>query len=97
HFHVVIATCLEICFKTTRNILEPRISVGALKQIGYLAAQRLRSINGVPAEGDGSKEILLPFVNWNDHIDFVTFRLKFIKWLIDYRVHKPFGNIKPVH
>src|SRR5438132_1540087 len=97
HFHVVVTTRLEICFETTRNILDARISVRALKEIGYLAAQRLRTVNGVPAKGDVSKKILQSFVNWNDDIDLVAFRLKFVTRRIDYRVQKTFGNIKSVH
>src|SRR6266513_228230 len=58
YFDVVITARLEICFETTRNILDPNIGVRALEEIGYLAAERLRTVHRLAAKRDVSKEIL---------------------------------------
>src|SRR5215831_12991793 len=97
HFHVVVTTRLEIRLEATWNILDARIGVRTLKEIGYLAAERLRTVNGVPTKGDRSKKILLPFVNWNYNIDFVAFRLKLVTRSIDYSVQKTFSNVESLN
>jgi hypothetical protein len=68
-----------------------------LEQIGYLAAERLRTVNGVTAKRDVSKKILTPFVNRNHGIDLIAFGLKFVTRGIDYRVQKTFGYIESLH
>src|SRR5215468_8581279 len=96
-FDLIITARLKIRFEATRNILNARIGIGTLKEIGYLAAECLRTINRVPAKGDGSKKILLPFVNWNHNIDFVVFRLKLVTRSIDYSVQKTFSNVESLN
>src|SRR6476659_8745497 len=69
YFDIVITARLEICFETTRNVVDSNISVRALEEIRYLAAQRLRTVNRLTAKRDVSKKILPAFVNWHRDID----------------------------
>ena len=97
YFDIVITARLEIRFETTRNVVDPNISVRALEQIGYLAAERLSTVNGVTAKRYVSKKILSAFVKWHGDIDLTASSLKFVTRRIDYGVQKTFGNIKPLH
>ena len=97
YFGIVITACLEICFETTRNVVDPNIGVRALEEIGYLAAERLRTINRLIAKRDVSKKILSAFVNRNDDLDITAVSQKFVTWRIDYGVQKTFRNIEPLH
>src|ERR687888_2098126 len=97
YFDIVITARLEICFETTRNVLDPNISVRALEEIGYLAAKRIRTVNRLTAKRDVSKKILLAFVDRNRDVDVSAVRQEFVTRRIDYRVQETFGNIKPLH
>src|SRR5437773_1016334 len=97
YFGVVITAHLEICFETTRNILDPNIGIRGLEEIGYLAAERLRTVNRLAAKRDVSKEILPAFVNRNDDLDITAVSQKFVSWRINYCIQKAFRNIEPLH
>src|SRR5438034_4781661 len=97
YYDIVVTARLEICFETTRNVLDQEVSVRALKEIGYLAAKCLRTVNRLTAKRDVSKKILSAFVNRHGDIDLTVFRLKFVTRRIDYCVQKTFGNIEPLH
>src|SRR4249920_1548435 len=58
YFDIVITARLEICFETTRDVVDPNLSVRALEKIRYLAAERLRTVNRLTAKRDVSKKIL---------------------------------------
>src|SRR5205807_4963557 len=96
YFDTVITARLEICFQTTWNVLDSQVSVRALEEIGYLAAERFRTVNCLTAKRDVSKKILSAFVNWHSDIDLTAFSLKLVARRIDYRVQKTFGNIEPL-
>ena len=97
YFDIVITARLEIRFETTRNVVDPNISVRALEEIGYLAAERLPTINRLTAERDVSKKILSAFMNRNHDIDIAAVSQKFLTRRIDYRVQKTVGNIEPLY
>src|SRR5207253_9743442 len=97
YFDIIITPRLVIRFEATWNVLDPNISVRALQEIGYLAAERLRTVNRLTAKRDVSKEILSAFVNWNRDIDITAFSVKIVARRIDYCVQKTFGNIEPLH
>src|SRR4030095_858968 len=97
YFDIVITARLEICFETTWNVLDPNISVRALEEIRYLAAERLRTVNRLTTKRDVSKKILSAFGTWSRDIDITAFSLKFVTRRIHYRVQKTFGNIEPLH
>src|SRR6476659_4204249 len=97
YFDIVITARLEIRFETTRNVVDPNFSVRALEEIRYLAAQRLRTVNGLTAKRNVSKEILPAFVNWHRDIDITAFGLKFVTRRVDYRIQKTLGNIEPLY
>src|SRR6266487_3517645 len=97
YFDIIIAARLVIRFETTRNVLDSHLSVRALEEIGYLPAERLRTVNGVTVKRDVAKKILSAFVNWHRDIDITAFGLKIVTWRIDYGVQKTLGNIEPLH
>src|SRR6476620_9594156 len=97
YFDIVITARLEICFQTTRNVLDSHLSVRALEKIGYLAAQRLRTVNRLTAKRDVSKKILSAFVNWNRDNDITASSLEFVERRIDYGVQKTLSNIEPLY
>src|SRR5215216_222815 len=88
YFDIVIPARLEIRLETTRNVLDPNISVRALEEIRYLTAECLRTVNCLTTKRDVSKKILSAFVNWNRDIDITARRLKFVTRRIHYRVQK---------
>src|SRR5437868_13079588 len=97
YFDIVITARLEICFETSRNVVDPNISVRALEEIGYLAAERLPTINRLTAERDDPKKILSAFMNRNHDIDITAVGQKFVTRRIDYRVQKTLGDIEPLY
>src|ERR1051325_11110988 len=97
HFDIIIPTRLEISFEATRDVFDSQISVRPRKQIGYLAAERLGTVNGLTTEGDVSEKILATFVNWYPHINFIALRQKLFSRSIDYGIQKTFSDIKPLH
>jgi hypothetical protein len=74
-----------------------RISVRALEEIRYLAAQRLRTVNRLTAKRDVYQKNTAAFVNWHRDIDITAFGLKFVTRRIDYGVQKTLGNIEPLY
>src|SRR5258705_1730695 len=97
YFDIIITARLVICFETARNVLDSNVSVRALEEIRYLAAQRLRTVNRLTAKRNVSKEILPAFVNWHRDIDITAFGLKFVTRRIHYRIQKTLGNIEPLY
>src|SRR4030095_16636946 len=97
YFDIIITARLEICFETTWNVLDPNISVRALEEVRYLAAERLRTVNRLTAKRNVSKKILPVFVNLHCDIDLIASSLKFVERRIDYDVQKTFGDIEPLH
>src|SRR5512133_3144768 len=65
YFDIIITARLVVGFETTRHVLYSHVSVRALEEIGYLAAERFRTVNRLTAKRDVSKKILSAFVNWN--------------------------------
>ncbi len=97
YLDIIITARLEICFETTRDVLDAQVSVRTLEKIGYLAAKRLGTVNCLTAKSDVSKEILPPFMNRHRHSNLTAPRQKFVTWSVDYDIQETFGNIKPLH
>src|SRR5437867_2864068 len=96
NFNVVIATGFVICLETPRNIRYAGFSIGPLQQIHQLSAERLRTVNSLPAKCDVTEKILSALVNWNDDVNLVTLVLKVLMRLINQSVQKTFRHIKPL-
>src|SRR4030095_16126966 len=97
YFDIVITARFVIRFETTRNVVDPNISVRALEEIRYLAAKRIRTVNRLTAKRDVAKKILPAFVNWHRDIDITAFGLKFVTRRVDYGIKKTLSNIEPLH